>query len=187
MIHSLTPCTCSCSGHIASLELLLKTKANIDLQDAGTRAIASFPLLVVSLLLLSLAEGLTMCMHAAFSGNTDLVRMISATCNPDLSLRSKAGQTTLGMAKTEDIQHIFGSINGPRLVAAAGSGDVTEIRRLLEQETWLDYQDAERKTALIAAAQMSQAAAVKLLLEQQSKPCPRLYLQDSTGFTGASH
>jgi ankyrin repeat protein len=60
----------SCFGHIDCIRLLLSQNPlpDIDAQDN---------------------EGMTATMHAAFAGNTEAVKLISAMCEPNLALRNK--------------------------------------------------------------------------------------------------
>jgi hypothetical protein len=82
-----------------------------------------------------------------------------------------------------EIQHILGSIHGPRLLRAAAQADVGDFKKLIDLDVWLDYQDSEGKTVVIVAAMNCRAVGLKYLLTQQDKPCPRLYLRDKHGMT----
>lgn len=189
-------------GNVSALEVLVSFRANLNAKTKAGMTACIFAAMfnhIESLRVLLTqrpppdidaqdVEGMTCTMHAAFAAHIDIVRLISTLCKPNLSLKSKNGMTAVQCAKNDEIRHILGSINGPLLVASAARGDVTTIAALLEQETWLDFQEeGTLRTALIAATQTCQTQAVRLLVTQLDKPCPRLFVLDAAGRTALSY
>ena len=76
---------------------------------------------------------------------------------------------------------------GAALVAAAETGDLATLRRLLDAGTPVDARDARRRTALLAANHANQVDAARLLIQRGADVNAKDEMQDSPFLYAGAH
>lgn len=107
-------------------------------------------------------------MEAAFAGQMETVKLL-LDHGADLSAKKNDGETvvTLGGGH-KDIADLFRNVSA--LVAAAGKGDNTAVKDLVDKGTPVNGLDPQGQSALTEAAWNGKTETVKLLLEKGANP-----------------